>query len=165
MKKDIYAICGYTHWGKSQTLYKIFNKEGFQPKKSPIKTTKIPNQDFIVINASNEDKPLGEYLTRLREIIKIHNDQNIKIVITISLLSSHDPKRIIDYLNNLNDFNIHYIVLKNSWFKNESITKDDLSKLKDQVKNGKICICPDIISENSTNFSNRVNNIIKIISK
>jgi hypothetical protein len=170
MEKNIYAICGYSKWGKSNTLYEIFDKKGFQPLKSPIQTKRIPGQDFIVINASNEDRPTEKYLKILKDIIKKHTNPNTKIVITISLLFNkppYDPKIIIDYLNNLTDYNIYYIVLKNSWFKDESISKEDLDYLESYVdcKNGKIIICPDIISQNSDNFSNRVTKIIKIISK
>jgi GTP-binding protein EngB required for normal cell division len=57
MEKNIYAMCGYSNWGKSYTLYEMFNKKNFQPEKSPVQTDKIPNQNSILINASIEDKP------------------------------------------------------------------------------------------------------------
>jgi GTP-binding protein EngB required for normal cell division len=36
MEKNIYAMCGYSNWGKSYTLYEMFNEKNFQPEKSPV---------------------------------------------------------------------------------------------------------------------------------
>lgn len=165
--KNIFAIVGYTNWGKSNTLYEIFERGNFWPLKSPIQSSSFPGKKFTVINASNEDRPTTDYLERLESVLKHHHDNNITFVITVSLIFEEGHSRsvipVIDYLNQLKDYNVHYIVLNSAWFKNSVLEKVDISSLESNVENGTIEIMEESINESSRNFTIRTNRIIEII--
>jgi len=104
MPKQIFAIVGYTDWGRFNTLYKQFKIQRFFPLRSPIKAPIFGECSFNVINASNEDKTTKEYLDRLKKVLKKHRNDAATFVITISLIfdgGTYDVKAVLKYLNKL----------------------------------------------------------------
>jgi hypothetical protein len=158
MLKQIFAIVGYTNWGKSNTLYELFGKRQFFPLKSPIRTKRFDHLKFTVINASNEDRITREYLDRLKTVLKTHWDDDPIFFITVSLIfdnGKHDIKPVFDYLNTLSDFEVNYIVLDNGWFTKNSLSSKDISLMNDYVDSETIHHFPVAINESKAAFSER----------
>lgn len=166
MKKQIFAIVGYTNWGKSHTLYELFDRKNLQPLYSPIKNKKFGSRKFTVINASNEDKPTKEYLERIKKILKLHKDSESTYVITISLYfdgGRHEVNSVFNYLNSLNDYEIHYVVLTNGW-SGGCLTTDDLRQMKNKITTGKIHSMDTVINQSKKSFSERTQKIATLIN-
>ncbi|HLK30104.1 MAG TPA: hypothetical protein VKT28_16100 [Puia sp.] len=168
MTKKIFAIIGYTDWGKSNTLYELFNRRQFFPLKSPISCKTFDTKKFTVINASNEDRLTKEYLKRLKEVLKKHINVDTTFVITISLIfdnGSHDVKTVFEYLNSLTDFDITYIVLENGWHKNASLKADDIAQMENEIDDSIIKYFDTPINQSKTKFKERTDKIIELIGK
>jgi hypothetical protein len=168
MTKKIFAIVGYTDWGKSSTLYELFDRKQFFPLKSPICCDTFATKKFTVINASNEDRLTKEYLNRLREVLKKHTNIDTTFLITISLIfdnGSHDVKAVFEYLNSLTDFNITYIVLENGWYKSSSLKTNDITQMKNKIDIGNIKYFDTPINQSMSKFKERTDKIIALIDK
>jgi GTP1/Obg family GTP-binding protein len=168
MSKQIFAIVGYTNWGKSNTLYELFNKKLFLPLLSPITSDKLADLRFTVINASNEDRTTKAYLERLKAVIKKHKATNTTFVITISLIfndGSHDVKEVFRFLNSLEGFHIDYLILENGWYKGDVLLIEDLKLMKDHVSLADIHHFSGPINESKGAFSKRTKQIAETIKR
>jgi len=168
MPKKLIAIIGYTAWGKSNTLYTLFDRKRFFPLKSSIWTENFPSKRFTVIEASNEDRSTEEYLNRLKTVLKKHKNSETIFTITISLIfnrKKHDVMPVFNYLNSLADFSIIYIVLKKSWYKNQSLQPKDIAQMKNKAKANRIKYFDEMINESKKNFNKRTEKIAKFIDK
>lgn len=158
MPTKIFAIVGYTHWGKSHTLYDLFDRRQFFPLKRPITPQRFGSLKFTVINASNEDRPTKDYLERLQEVLAHHQDSDTIIVITISLIFNngiHDAKAVFDLLNGLTVFDVNYILLDKGWFTGTSLSTEDVQSMEGAVELSKIHHFQEVINESVPAFSQR----------
>ncbi len=163
MKRKIFAVVGYTAWGKSNTLYELFGKRQFFPLKSPISAEQFGDKKFTVVNASNEDKPTNEYLKRLKVVLEEQSRSDIIFVITISLIFDGgicDVKKVFDYLNSLTNYEIHYIILEKGW-NGESLKAEHLQKLEGKIskENSKIHSFDTLINKSKRQFKERTDEI------
>ncbi|MCD2425505.1 hypothetical protein LQ567_22160 [Niabella pedocola] len=168
MQKKLFAIVGYTNWGKSNTLYDLFGRRQFFPLKTPISYDRVfGDKKFSVVNASNEDRPTHDYLERLKNVLEIQRNANAYFVITISLIfndGSHDVKPVFEYLNSLADYDITYLVLKNGWEPGASLKEDDLTRMR-EVATGRIVDLDTVINKSNANFRERADKIVSIINE
>ncbi len=168
MKRRLFAVVGYTDWGKSNTLYEIFERRHFFPLKSPILCKACGLKSFIVINASNEDRSTEDYLNRLKEVLEKHSNNDTSFMITVSLIfnnRSHDVNAVFEYLNSLNDFAITYLVLENGWYDKSTLHADDLALMDKKIKHGDIKYFSTMINKSVKKFSERSAEIIKVINQ
>lgn len=166
MKKKIFAIVGYTNWGKSNTLYGLFDRRGFQPLKSPIFTDRFPGTPFVVVNASNEDITTQKYLNRLKQVLQVHEHDNVVYFITISLIfqdNERNAQPVFDYLRSLVNYDVSYLVLVNGWY-GAMLSSEDLQKMEHSLSDQKIIYFKEVINESIENFKIRTNLIEKHIA-
>jgi|GEM_PF-3405438 len=165
--KKLFAIVGESDWGKSNTLYELFKRKQFMPLKKPITVEGMPYK-FIVINASNEDRPLGEFLERLEKVLNEHEqEKEVIYVITVSLTfteNNHYVIPVLDFLNALsNEFDIHYIILNRGW-RNGALSDNSINRLKQIVNDDdKIHEFHQEINMLKTAFAERTKEISKTI--
>ncbi len=168
MNKKIFAIVGYTNWGKSNTLYDLFDRKQFFPLKSPISTDYFKGKKFTVVNASNEDRPTEKYLDRLQSILKKHEHEDTIFVITISVIfnaGTHAVNDVFNYLNSLESYELHYLILVSGWYKNSTLKLEDTMRMEDNIKKGAIKYLPEIINQSKQNFSGRTKKIASYVAR
>jgi chromosomal replication initiation ATPase DnaA len=163
----IFAIVGYTNWGKSHTLDELFKKKHFKPLLNPIKIKDNEHLKFIVIEASNEDRFTTKYLDRLRNVIAQHRGKDVNFVITISLMfdsKNHNVQPVFDFLNGLSGFEINYLLLNCGW-NGGTIKISDLAKMQESISHDKLHLFNHDITRSKDRFTNRTDEIRnKIIS-
>jgi hypothetical protein len=168
MEKQIFAIVGYTNWGKSHTLYELFNKKQFLPLNAPIFSSYFGKLPFIVINASNEDRPTKEYLDRLKSVLKKHKSTPTTFLITISLIfkeGNHNVREVFKYLKSLADFEVDYLILEKGWYKGDIISEDDLNLMKTYTESESRHLFTDAINESKQAFKKRTKIIAEAIQE
>lgn len=166
MPKQLFAIVGYTDWGKSNTLYQLFDRWNFQPLKLPITPPKFKENKFTVINASNEDLSTARYLERLQEVLELQAGRVTVFVITISLIfnnPTHNANDVFDFLNTLPGFDNTYLVLDHGWKADTVLKESDLKEMKRAVRKGAVLHFEEIINESEGAFIKRTTRIAEAI--
>lgn len=167
MSKQIVAIVGYTNWGKSHTLYELFQRRQFFPLKSPIASKLFGGYKFTVINASNEDRQTKKYLERFKQVLEKHNESGSIFFITISLIfnnGSHDVSPVFDFLNKLPNTKVDYMLLENGWSAGKTLATSDIGLMYHAVGAKTIHRFSDIIDQSKPAFSERTFRIADKVS-
>jgi hypothetical protein len=137
------------------------------PLKKPITVKGMPYK-FVVINASNEDRPLEQFLERLAKVLKQHDQEtDIIYVITVSLIfteNNHYVVPVLDFLNALHkEFDVHYIILNGGWL-GGALSGNSINRLKQIVNDDdKIHEFNQEINMSKTAFAERTKEISKTI--
>jgi hypothetical protein len=166
MAKKLFAVVGYTDWGKSNTLYELFGRRQFYPEKSPITSDYFEQKKFTVVNASNEQRSTRKYLDRLEDILKKQEKADTIFIITISLIfndSSRDVKEVFRFLNSLEGFKVFYLILKNGWNPNSSLKAYDIARMENKVRRSKLVFFNAVINQSADSFSVRTQKIAEFI--
>lgn len=168
MKKKLFAIVGYTNWGKSNTLYELFERRQFFPLKAAISCKRFGINKFTVINASNEDSPTDRYLKRLKDVLLQKELIDTTFVITISLIfdnGKHDAIPVFNFLNAQTHLDICYIVLERGWQVDSILRDNDREQMKKSVTHGDIVILNNKIDKTSAKFTKRTIEISDLMKK
>ncbi|NLU96408.1 hypothetical protein [Chitinophaga sp. Ak27] len=87
-----------------------------------------------------------------------HTETDTSFLIPASLVFDdgiRDIKGILGYLNR-SGLDVHYLVLRNSWFDKRVISDDDLLLLKKYVESGTIHILDRLVTQSKLRFDERV---------
>jgi hypothetical protein len=166
MAKKLFAVVGYTDWGKSNTLYELFGRRQFYPLKLPITSDYFDQKRFTVVNASNEQRSTRKYLERLEGILKKQEKTDAIFVITISLIfngSARDVKEVFRFLNSLSGFRVFYLILENGWNPGSSLKAYDIARMENKIRRSKLEFFNAVIDQSGENFSARTREIAEFI--
>ncbi|NLR59845.1 hypothetical protein HGH93_17175 [Chitinophaga polysaccharea] len=156
--KKLFVIVGYPHIGKTKTLQQIFQRRLFFPFKQPIHAPSLGDAPFIVVNNSDTNHRSEDQLARIRSALHFHTETDTSFLIPASLVFDdgiRDIKGILAYLNR-SGLDVHYLVLRNSWFDKRVISDDDLLLLKKYVESGTIHILDRLVTQSKLRFDERV---------
>lgn len=165
--KKIYVLVGGKGWGKSYTIFRLFEKRRFFALKNTIAHTRFGDRPFLVLNTSNNRVPSKDFIERLDKVLENHQWTDASILLNITLQFGNNKSSVSDilaYLNQLWFCEVHYIVLRHGWFSGDSLNEVVIAELERMTTDGHLHFFDDEINESEAAFDRRLESIAQFIN-
>ncbi len=121
---------------------------------------------FTIINMSNDDVFIDEYIKTFKEVDRIHKWRNHNYVVTLCPVlteGDRDCRKFLELVRG--DFAIHVVTLGNNWKGNDSIDQSLANEICKSLRTKNQLYCREVINKQSALFNQRAEKIRQYLIK